>query len=433
MGALILASVQWFVFLVANVLTVPIVLGHSFGFSPAQIAHFTDRSLFICGLIGLLQALFGHRYAVLEGPAGMWWGVFLVLIYTAKSMHVAMATLLQQIELGLIIAALVLMGLGAMRLLGVIRALFTPVVTGTFLVLLALQISQSLVEGVLGIGYRGASRVSPEIALLSLAIMGLTMLLMFKATGILKSVAVLIGLLFGALLYSVLGLVNPPSGQGGIVYLPSVFPFGPPTFNLGVVITCVLTALILLSNLIASVQTFAAAADVTPSDQTYDRGTLFTGLGTALSGLFGAVGLIPLSSSAGLVSLTGMASRSPFVIASAALAFLGLFPYLGNLAASLPGPVGFAVLFAVIVQLLGFGLRDFKRLTLNQRDVFVVGMPLLIGAGILFVPGSAWFSLPPLFGYILGNGLIIGILLALCMEHLIFREHDKPSELRVQG
>ncbi|GMA63298.1 hypothetical protein GCM10025859_37380 [Alicyclobacillus fastidiosus] len=75
-ATLILSSVQWFVFSLANVITVPIVLGHAFGLSESGIALYTERSFFICGMVGLLQALIGHRYAIIEGPAGMWWGSF---------------------------------------------------------------------------------------------------------------------------------------------------------------------------------------------------------------------------------------------------------------------------------------------------------------------------------------------------------------------
>lgn len=418
---LIFSSIQWFVFTLANIITVPIVLGLALGLSTDQIALFTERSFFICGLIGLLQAIFGHRYPIIEGPAGMWWGVFLVLIQMTEGGQGSIANLLQEIELGLIIAGIVFIVLGLFGLLGIIRKLFTPVVTGVFLVLLALQISRSLIEGILGIGFRSNETVSPEIVLLSVILIAVTILMMFKGKGIIKSIAILIGLIFGWILYALLGLTDVPHTDVPVFTLPAIFPFGPPKFHLGVTITCAITALVLLSNLIASIQALGSASNEDPTNKTYNRGSLFTGMGTALAGMLGTVGMVPLAVSASLVSLTGIASRLPFIISSAAIAVLGLFPYIGSFVATLPEPVGFAILFAVFVQFLGFGLLDFKRLQMDQRDIFAVGIPLLTGAGIYFIPTAAWMGLPPMLGYLAGNGLIVGIVLALVMEHIVFR------------
>lgn len=416
-----LATVQWFVFILASVVTVPIVVGHSFGLSPNQIALFTERSFFVCGLIGVLQALFGHRFAIIEGPAGMWWGVFVVLIQMTKDEHGSMHNLLQQLEFGLIIAGLVFIILGAFGWLGVIRKLFTPVVTGTFLVLLSLQIAKSIIDGIFGIGFRGRSTVSPEIILLSVILVGLNVLLMFKGPGILKSISVLVSLIFGWILYGLLGLVNPPSSNGWIFQLPTVFPFGPPAFHVGVVVTCALTAIILLSNLIASIQAFAEAAGEKTTDRAFNRGAIGTGLGTVLTGMFGIVGIVPLASSASLVSLTGIASRLPYLLGAGAVCVLGLFPVVGEWVATLPAPVGYAVLFTVFGQLLGFGLRDYQRLAMDQRDVFVISLSVITGVGIYFVPATAWANLPRMLSYIVDNGLIVGIALVLLFEHVVFK------------
>lgn len=416
------ASIQWFIFTLANVITVPIVLGHAFGLNSTEIALFTERSFFVCGLIGLMQSLLGHRYPIIEGPAGMWWGVFLVLIQLTHDEGGSMPDLLRELELSLVIAAGVFLILGLFGWLGVIRKLFTPIVTGTFLVLLALQVSKSLVDGVLGIGFRNRTTVSPEIILLSVVLIGITLVLMFKGTGIIQSIAVLIGLVVGWVLYGVLGLVDPPRNHLPTFELPTFLPFGSPKFHLGVTITCVITAVILLSNLIASIQAFGTAAEESPSNATYNRGSLITGVGTALAGLFGVVGVVPLTAAASLVSLTGIASRLPFIIASAAVGLLGFFPFIGSWVATLPAPVGYAILFTVFGQLLGFGLRDYKKLALDQRDIFIIALAVLTGVGIYFVPGTAWLGLPPVLSYILDNGLIVGIILVLVLEHLIFRK-----------
>jgi xanthine/uracil permease len=420
---LILATIQWLVFMVANIVTVPIVLGNAFEMSPHEIARFTNQTFFVCGIIGILQVGWGHRYPILEGPAGMWWGVVTVLIQMTKDRGGSLPELRQELETGLMIAGAIYMGLAGFGWLDRMRSWFTPAVTGTFLVLLSLQLSRSLVSGMLGIGYTGHSGIIPSIILLSLALVCLTIGLMTKGKGLIKSLAILISLLVGWILYALLGLIQVPFDPSlSVVMLPKWLPWGLPTFHMGVIITSVLTGLILLSNIIASIQAFGSVVHETIRIETFRRGTFVSGIGTVLSGLFGTVGCVPLTVAASFVSLTGIAARLPFLLASLAVSCLGCFPRFGQLVATLPAPVGYAVLFTVFGQLLGFGLLELKKLSFQQRDLFVISLPLMAGVGMYFVPGQVWMGMSPLVGYLFGNGLIVGVLLVLLLEHLVFRQ-----------
>lgn len=418
--SMVLNSLQWLVFMIANTVTVPIVLGHAFGFDAHATALFVTRTLFVSGLVSFFQALLGHRYAVMEGPAGMWWGVFMVLIQMAHATGQSMPDLERGIELGLIVAGALYVLLAVCGWIDALRKLFTPVVTGCFLVILGFQLAGSIVSGMFGIGWRGHQTVSVETTILSLILLTLTLSLMAWGRGIWKTIAVLLALGAGWLLYGVLGLLQMPSLHP-VFALPQIFAFGPPIWHGGIIITALLTAFILLSNLIASVQLFAATIESEAEPWRFRRGTLVTGAGTAVTGLFSAVGLVPLTTSSSLVSLTGVASRLPFLTGAGILTVIGLFPSVGELAATLPSPAGYAVLFVVFGQLLGFGLKDFTRLRMDQRDLFVISIPLLAGVGVLFVPESAWRSLPAICSYILGNGLILGTILVLLLEHVVFR------------
>jgi xanthine/uracil permease len=422
----VLASLQWIAFTLANVLTVPVVLGQAFGMSPQNTATYLDQTLIACGIIGILQVLLGHKYPIIEGPAGTWWGVTVVLVQMTKETGGSLPLLLRQLEWGLLAAGVVAILLAVCGLLGWIRRLFTPIVTGTFMLLLSLQLSRSMVAGILGIGSQpGGDVIDVKVAVLAILLIAFTVWLMVKGRGLIKSLAVLIGLAVGWAVFAVFGLApSPQSVPGPVVKLPALFPWGPPDFHAGIVVTCAITMLVLMSNLITSVQVMGNAMKEQPEDAKFVRGTLMTGVGTAISGAAGSVGLIPLSTAASLVALTGIRDRLPFLISSIVIAVLGMVPSVGQLVAAMPAPVGYAVMFAIYGQLLGFGLQDFKRLALNQRDVFVVGIAVLSGVGIFFVPSTAWRTLPPMLAYLLDNGLIVGVALVVILEYLVFRKRD---------
>jgi hypothetical protein len=54
---------------------------------------------------------------------------------------------------------------------------------------------------------------------------------------------------------------------------------------------------------------------------------------------------------------------------------------------------------------------------LVARDYLVVGLPVLLGTLVASVPPGFFVALPPMAGTILGNGLVLGILLVLVLEH----------------
>jgi xanthine/uracil permease len=426
-----LSSMQWFFFTIANIITVPIVLGHAFGLQEYEIALMTSRTLLLCGLIGLLQIFFGHKLPIIEGPASMWWGVFLVLLALNHDAGKSNLILLRELGWGLIVGSMVFIFLALSGLLTKIRSLFTPAITGTFLILLALQVSKSLLEGMLGIGFHGSTTVKTPIILMSLLIIGLTIGLMRKGKGIFQNMSVLISLLLGWGLYAAVGMVTFIPFHAQIIALPQLFPFGPPVFNWGVVVTSAVTSVILMSNFIASVQVISKSAETEVTDKLYSRGVFISAIGTLLTGCFGTVGIVPLTSGASLVAFTGIASRLPFIISSAIIAIVGLVPAAGQLLATIPAPVGYAVLFTVFGQMIGFGLRDLQTLSMDQRDIFVVGFAILAGVGSLFIQGKAWADLPPLFGFILGNGLIVGVVIAMLLEHLVFRKNKGTTKNRM--
>ncbi|MCL6515457.1 purine/pyrimidine permease [Alicyclobacillus sp.] len=419
-----LAAVQWLMFMLASVVTVPVVLGAQLGLSPAEASAFVDRTFFVSGVITLLQVTVGHRLPIIEGPAGMWWGVWVVLIQITREQGASIDGLLRDLELALCLAALVYLVLAGFGWMARVQRWFTPAVTGTFMTLLALQLAQSLLGGMLGVSATG--RVQPLQAAISVGLVGLSVWLTVRGRGLWRSLSVLVTLGVGWALYGLLGWTNPGPRTEAWVALPAWFPFGTPSWHSGIVLTGMLTMVILLSNVVSSVQVMVQAARQPVDERGLRRGTLVSGAGTLMAGMFGTVGMVPLSTSASLVALTGVASRLPFLIAAFALTLLGLVPAVGHALSTLPESVGYAALFTVFGQLLGFGLKDFQALALDQRDLFVVTLSVMAGVGVFFIPSQAWAGLPPVLAYLLDNGLIVGVGLVLLLEHVVLKRRQAP-------
>jgi xanthine/uracil permease len=429
LGITLLSALQWIIVTLSSSVVVPLVVGDVYGLRPEEISVFMQQTIFFVGLASLLQVWLGHRYPMMEGPAGLWWGIFLILAQIGTSVGVEPRAVGQSFQLGLILAGLLFLILGFFGWIGRIQQWFTPSVTGTYMILLAVSICGNFIKGMLGIGYRHADHVQPGIALLSLLLIAAVIL--FMKIRYLASFAVLLGMAAGWAAYAALGWAEPVPLAAELIVWPTLFFWGPPRWDAGVALTSLLTGFVLLTNLITSMAVVGQTVNDIPAKSRYDRGGIFTGVTHILSGLAGVVGMIPLSLAAAVIKTTNIAARQPFGIAMAGVMLIGIFPGVSQFLAAMPTPVAYAAMFVTFTQLLGFGLRDFARLTLDDRSITVIGSSLLAGIGVMFVPATAWENLHPLLSYLFGNGLLLGVLVCLLLEQVVFRK--KKPEMKKDG
>lgn len=410
-------SGQWLVFTLSISAVVPVVVGSALALDQAGTASLAQRTFFVQALATLLQVALGHRLPIIEGPSGMWWGIFITLAAMAPGLGKPLATLRTDLELGVILAGVILVIVGFSGLMGKALKLFTPAVTGSVLVLLGLQLSGTFVRGMLGIDSHGT--IDLKSSLISVFVVGIVVLTSLKAKGFLKSIAILIGIGVGWIAADFAGVAPGMSWECQSIFaLPQLFAWGTPTFDPGIVLTSALTGLLVLSNLVASIVTMERVLETELPKKIFDRGVAFTGISDILAGLGATVGLVPYSAGAGMVSLTKVAARLPFIIFALALMVLGLLPPVGAFLASIPPPVGYSVLLASFCQMVGFGLKDYARLKFEDRDYFILGLPVLFGTGLMFLPAGVFEGIPALARYVLGNGFIGGMLLCMLLEHV---------------
>nr|WP_275899518.1 purine/pyrimidine permease [Bacillus piscicola] len=423
-----MSSLQWVAFILAGTIVVPIVIGEAFGMSTPEIAAFLQRTLFVLGIAGLLQVLFGHRLPIMEGPAGLWWGIFIVYAGLVSSGGLSGESALRQLEAGMLISGTLFLIAGLFRWIDAIKKLFTPLVTGTYLILLVAQLSGSFIKGILGINYF-TEGVDPKVALPAIGILIFAILLSKSRIAFVKSYSILISLVVGWLLFYLLGLTRPMTATEGWVTLPEFLAFGIPEFSSGMTITAVMTALLLLTNMIASIKVMENVMkqqNAYKKAANYNHSSIITGINQWLSGLFAAVGSVPLSSTAGFLMTTKTVEKLPFIIGNVIVVSISFFPIFTSFVASIPPPVGYAVIFITIASLSSLGVKEYHSLKMTENELFIISLALMIGIGSLFVPGEALTHLPGVVMSIANNGLILGTVTCIVLEQIfIYLEKRK--------
>lgn len=417
----LLYGFQWLSFIIAQIAVIPVVIGPIVGLDSAGIASLAQRLFFITGLSSLLQVFFGHRLPVIEGPSALSWAVFISLAQVVAGLGHSLSSLRTDFMGGLLVAGVILFLLGITGIIGKIIKLFTPVITGCMMILLCLQLSRVFVKGMLGITPQ-QSTLSLLSLVIGIVVIATVIFVSMRGTNFLRSISVLFGLVAGWVIYYALGLASVPNTEGlKILDFPRLFAWGMPTFGPGVVATNVLIGFVLLANIIASVAAMGKMVQVEGGLEpaTYNKAVAFSGIGNILGGIGSTVGSVPFAASSGLVSLSGVASRWPFILCCLTLMGFGFFPSLGVWVAAIPEPVGYAVFITAFAQILIIGLRDLLQLTLDRRVSFVVGLTVIAGAGVMALPSTALAEMPQVIQYIVGSGLVSGILLCILLEHVL--------------
>ncbi|MBW1772720.1 MAG: xanthine permease, partial [Deltaproteobacteria bacterium] len=63
----------------------------------------------------------------------------------------------------------------------------------------------------------------------------------------------------------------------------------------------------------------------------------------------------------------------------------------------------------------------------ESRDYFVVGLPVMLGTTVGILPKAFYTVIPKALQVLLSNGLIVGIVVVLLMEHVLLRKSSEPT------
>src|SRR5699024_10759759 len=165
-----IAGVQWFFFIFANIVVIPITVAAAFGLSEGVTVPLLQLSLIVTGLACLAQVFLGHGKPILEGQSGLWWGIFLTLITTASAQGLTLEQVCGSLAIGVMLAGVITVLIGISGLAPMLARFFTPGVMGVFMLLLGFTLIQIFLKGMLGIPFDDSSDASIDVAVSGLAI-----------------------------------------------------------------------------------------------------------------------------------------------------------------------------------------------------------------------------------------------------------------------
>ena len=389
-GQSVIYGVQYLVYFLAGSAIMPVIIGAYLGLDQAEIAQMLQRTFLLSGGISILQAVLGHRYPIIDGPAGLWMGLLIILAETCTSFGQDLAILRTNMELGMIIAGIMVIIVALTGLVDKILKVFTPIVNGTFLILMVMQMSSTVIKGATGIS-SGYKSIQPKFLIVFLVTTAVILVINLKAKGFLQSIATLIGVVCGWIM------------------------------------TCLIGEFMLFSNFATSLNGMSELLGTENTPKQVKRSTVLFGCTAILCGIFPVTGFVPFASAPSTTKLTRIAARGPFIIGGLFMMLLGVIAPICTFFAAIPPAVGYSAMMIVFAMMLQQGIQEFKKVELTNREGFIIGISFMIGAGIMFLNADAFMTLPQMLRYIVSNGLIMGLIVALLMEHILLRKKSKQD------
>ena len=404
-------GLQWVLIMFPALTIVASIAAEALGLPPAARVVFFQKTLLLSGGFTLLQTLVGHRYPIQEGPATALLLTFVVLAPQGLGV----------IQGGFLVGGLVLFAVGALGWMGRIGRAFTPNVVGVILLLIAFTLIPYLLPRLIGVSPAHPVGEGAVFAA-ALSLILLITVLASHLRGFLQTTPIVLGILVGSVGFWAWGRLDlTPVREAPWLSLPGTLWPGMPRFAPSAVLASVLAYVAVAVNAVGSIHGVAGVLDHAPIDRRVDRGVALTGLaGVAAAGL-GVVGTVGYATSPGVILVTRVASRFALAACGAILVLAGLVSRLSAILAVVPPAVVGAALCVAMASQVGaaVGAITAGGRSLAGRDYTVVGLPVLLGTLVAAAPEGFFAALPTWLGTIVGNGLVLGILTVLLLEHVV--------------
>ncbi|MDQ6680989.1 MAG: purine/pyrimidine permease, partial [Pseudomonadota bacterium] len=294
---------------------------------------------------------------------------------------------------------------------------FPKIVIGTLLLLVSVNLVK--VYGGIIVGRPGTSTFAePAGIYLALATIAFTVLFARVFKGTLGQLSVLLGLLAGAVLAGLFGMMDLTRvATGPLISTPNLLPFGMPTFDL--VATVPLLIFSVISMVEATGQTVAVAEVVGKAIEPRDivpRTIRGDALMSFIGGLLGTSMIITSGENIGIVRATNVRSRYVTAAAGFILIAIALLAPLGRLANAVPAAVVGGTAMVVFAIIGTMGIDMLRKVDLHERsNMFILAAALTMGLLPIVVPGI-YSKFPATSQLVLGNGLAMGSITAIVLN-----------------
>lgn len=412
----IILGLQWAFIAISTIVILGKIVGNlHFGESEDQILYL-QKLFFLTGVTLLAQCLWGHRLPLISGPAA----VLIIGIVSSQGFQIS------AVNSSMMIGGVFIGILAATGLFHFFRRFFTARIICVVLLLIVFTLAPTIQNLIVGT----ESGIDPFFNITFAILLAFVMFLFYRAlSGIWKTILIVCSIVLGSVVYF---LIFPDSFNKDAITHGSWIGFFfrdltiRPVLAPGVLLSFLICYLALSVNDFGSIQSLNEMLDPDHKDRRINRGLTLTGIANLASGFFGVIGPVNYSLSPGVIASTRCASRYPLFPAALFIILFAPFPRLIGFLGCVPSVVIGGVMIYIMASQVSAGLsifvQDCRQAAISFKSGIIIGMPILLGNLIAFLPAQALERVPLVLHPVLGNGFVVGVISALFLEHIVFRE-----------
>lgn len=421
------SGIQAAILILAPVVLTVVIVSRIAGQSAEFMAWAVFAALIVSGSTTVLQAVrvgrFGSGHVLMMGTSGAFIAVCVAALKLAGPATMA----------SLVVISAIFQFLLAARL-SWLRRIFTPIVTGTVIMLIAATVMPIIFDSLTDVPEGSPAAAAPVSAVVTMVIV---VAMVVRAPPAWRLWSPIIAIAVGCLVSIPYGIYDfqqtldapwigiPFSGWPGFDVTP------------GVEFWALLPAFVVVT-LVGAIETIGDGVAIQRVSRRNPPATDFRvvqgalnadGVGNLLSGILATVPNTTYSSSISLAEVTGVAARRVGVVIGIVFVVLAFFPKVAALLIAIPAPVAASYITVLVVLLFVQGMRIVINDGMDHRKAIVVGLAFWVGAGFQ----SGWIFKDLLgegfIGVLLSNGMTAGAIVAIIV--MVFIELTRPRRRKL--
>ncbi|PSA93325.1 xanthine permease [Bacillus atrophaeus] len=427
-GKTLSLGIQHVLAMYAGAIVVPLIVGAALGLSPKELTYLVSIDIFMCGAATLLQ-VWSNKFFGIGLP------VVLGCTFTAVSPIIAVGT---EYGVSAVYGSIIASGLLVILIsffFGKLVAFFPPVVTGSVVTIIGITLMPVAMNNIAG-GEGSADFGDASNLILGFIVLAIIVLLYRFTKGFLKSISILIGIVFGTGIAFFMGKVHFDNvAQADLFQMVQPFYFGAPSFHVAPIITMFIVAVV---SLVESTGVYFALGDLTNrrlTEKDLAKGYRAEGVAVFLGGIFNAFPYTAYSQNVGLVQLTGIKKNAVIVVTGAMLMGLGLFPKVAAFTTIIPSAVLGGAMVAMFGMVIAYGIKMLSRIDFEtQENLLIVACSVGLGLGVTVVP-DIFKQLPASITLLTTNGIVAGSFTAILLNiiyNMVPKTKKKSSDLDIK-
>lgn len=411
--------------LAMDVYVPPVIIAGLLAMSMGAKTGLIQATFLAAGIGTIIQTKYFMKMPVSQGPSFVPIGAIAGVYFASGAANGGMATVLGASVIGALI--LILLGLTGL-FQKIINSLVPQFVGGTIITVVGL----SLMPSALGDNiFKASGNVGDNLIL---AITTIAILVACVSLGIyfpklqklFKVSSIIIALLGGTLLATLMGKFDWSSVQAASWFsLPhfTMLHYGI-RFSGSAILTFVIIYAVLMTETTGTWFAMSAVTETPISKKQWNHGIIGEGLSCLIAAVLGGSPVTGYATNAGIVSITGVASKKVFISAGIWFIIFGFFNKLAAFLSAIPAPVIGGIFAIICATIMLNGLNVLRTRQQEERDMYIIGIPIIICIAIIIMPQSLVKATPQIVQYLLGSPISICAIAAIVLNLILPKDRN---------